>query len=792
MIELDRAPASPDSMSPGLSSAGAKAVLVGAPSPPALPFDVVESKIHAPAVLPGTVSRTALVNRLRAAGAFPFLLVVAPAGYGKTTLLSQWAHRDARPFAWVSIDERDNDPTVLLRHVAAALARAEPVPSTALGALRPNGERTWAKALPRLAEALASRESPFVLVLDGADVLEGDAASAVGTLVEEVPAGSMIALSGRVLPDLPIAALRAGGPLLEIGPYELAFSRREAEVLIRSAGINPSEVEIDDLVERTEGWAAGLYLAALESRDFHGNENGKPRETLEIRGDDRYLADYFRSEYLSQQTPERLTFLRRTSVLTSMSGPLCDAVLQTRDSGLELAAIEKANLFLVPLDRHRGWYRYHRLFRDLLLRELEEHEPELVPVLNQRAADWYESKGDAESTLDYAYAAGNTDSAAQILSAIAMTVCCGGRVTEVEAWLAGFDDEGQLERYPVVAVNGSRIHALRGRADQAERWLAAAERGVTNAEDGIRTRACFSVVHAVMCADGPKRMLSDAGSALADLPPGHAWHPSALLVQGAAYLLLGDDERAQPVLGAAAEAAERASRTETQALSLGEQSLLATRRDDHDEAEALAQEALHLIEEGGLAGYATSALAIAASARALLRHGQWDEARRQLTIAQRLAPNLTNALPWLAVQVRLELVRAYLTLRDRESALGLLAEVKQIRRLRPDLGVLCDELAKLQIEVEAMPQPTAGGNSGLTRAELRLLPLLSTHLSFREIGERLFVSRNTIKTQAISVYRKLGVSSRSDAIARAAEVGLVEGAPPAPVPLGQDLQSAAS
>jgi LuxR family maltose regulon positive regulatory protein len=185
-------------------------------------------------------------------------------------------------------------------------------------------------------------------------------------------------------------------------------------------------------------------------------------------------------------------------------------------------------------------------------------------------------------------------------------------------------------------------------------------------------------------------------------------------------------------------------------------------------------------------------LDLAATARALLRHGRWDEARRQLTITQRLGPSLTHAIPWLSVQVRLELGHAYVTLRDHEGARGLLDEAKEILHLRPSLGVLGDQVAELEAEIEAMPQAAAGGSSGLTPAELRLLPLLSTHLSFREIGEQLFVSRNTIKTQAISVYRKLGVSSRSEAITRAGEIGLVGGAAPPPAaPLAGHAQSAA-
>ncbi len=766
MIELTSVPAPADPRSASLRRVGAKAVLVGPPSAPPLPFEVADSKTLVPPLLAGTVSRTALVNRLRAAGAFPLVLVVAPAGYGKTTLLSQWAARDVRPFAWVSVDEGDDDPVSLLRLVAAALDRIEPLPQSALEPLAPERRPAPAKALQRLGASIAARRSPFVLVLDGADALTHDTISAVGTLIGHIPTGSMIVLSGRVVPDLPVAALRAGGPLLELGSYELALSRREAEMLLRAATLELEDAEINELVEHTEGWAAGLYLTALAARAE--SDAGDTRDVVSVTGADRYLADYFRSEYLARLEPDRLTFLRRSAVLESMSGPLCDAVLDRKGSALELAALEQANLFVVPLDRNRSSFRFHHLFRELLLQELEEREPELVPVLNQRAADWFEAQGDLESTLVYSHAAGNKESAARILSSIAMPVSAAGRVGAVESWLERFDGE-TLHRYPAVAVEGSRIHALRGRADQAETWLAAAERGAAREKTG-GTKACIEVLRAAMCVDGPERMLTRSKSALAELAPEHPWHPWALVVNGTAHLLLGDQDQADRAFAGAAAVS---GQPESHALALSERSLLAAGRDD-DLAEGLALEARRLIEEGQLDGYATSALDFVATARALLRHGQWDEARRQLTVTQRLAPSLTHAIPWLAVQVRLELGHAHVTLRDRNGASALLGEAKDILALRPSLGVLAEKIDELEREIEAMPKAMDGGGSGLTPAELRLLPLLSTHLSFREIGEQLFVSRNTIKTQAISVYRKLGVSSRSDAIARAVELGLVE------------------
>ena len=756
-----------------LRGAGAKAVLID--GLPGDRFDVLDSKLAVPDVRRDSVSRTALVNRLRAAGAFPIVLVAAPAGYGKTTLLAQWAAKDARSFAWVSIDERDNDPAVLLRHLAAALDRIAPLDPAVAEALETPGASLWDVAIPRLTKHLGSTKSPLVVALDDADLLESEESLAVvAAVIENIPPRSMIVLAGRAQPKLPVAALRVDTPLLEIGAYELALSRREAELLLRSCAVELDDDDLAELLERTEGWAAGLYLAALAVRA--GGEELEPADERPlVAGDDRYLADYIHSAYPAELSPEVVGFLRRTSVLEKMCGGLCDAVLETTDSASILAKLERANLLLVPLDRQRHWYRYHHLFQDLLQRELDDEEPDLVVALNERAAVWYEAHGDPESALGHTYAAGDTDGAARILSTIALDVHQSGRVATLETWLRQFDVDGRLERYPAVAVHGSGIHAMRGRPEEAERWLKAAERGAATGRRGVAAvRPWIAVMRSAMCARGPAQMRADAEAARKKLSRGAAWRPSALLAEGAASILLGDDQRAEAILNEATLEAERLGLPETRIIATSERSLLASARADYEAAEMLAFEACSVIEHNELEDYATSALAIAASGRALLRQGLWDKARAQLMLAEQLTPSLTYALPWLAVQVRLEIGHAYVTLRDREGAERLVEEARMILGVKPKLGVLSAAVDELAAEVLAMPAAEAGRSSGLTAAELRLLPLLTTHLSFREIGQRLFVSRNTIKTQAISVYRKLGVSSRSEAIERASELGLVE------------------
>jgi LuxR family maltose regulon positive regulatory protein len=742
---------------------------------PAAPaFEVVEAKIQAPTLRPGLVSRTALLNRLKATMCGPVVAVTAPAGYGKTTLLAQWAARDRRPFAWVSV-EAGADPIALLRHVGAALHAVEPLERHVLEALAEPGPSVWTAAVPRLGSAV-SAAGPLVIVLDDAHRLHpGESLEVVRALADHVPNGSLLVLSGRATPPLPIAALRAAGRLVEVGIDQLALSPREGQLLLRSTGADLMFEEVSKLVAECEGWPAALYLAALALRGEDGGSPG-PERTIESVRRQRTIAAYFRSEYLTRLSPRELRFLRRTSMLDQLCGSLCDAVVDGEGSGRDLAKIERSNLFLVPLDRQRVWYRYHRLFRDVLRRELTEREPELVPVLHARAADWFEAHGDPEAALEHARAAGDVRRAARIVTEIALPTYHRGEIASVERWLAPFDDPALLTRYPPVALVGAWIHTSRGRAADAERWVELAERGLTG-EKGFRgtaaQRAWIKVIRAALGRRGVYQLIADAESALAGLGRDNPVRPTALTSLAAGYMLLGQDERADAIFAAAAAEAARLGATDTQVLALSERSILAAAHDDAPEAERLAHEAHELAERGGLYGYGTTAIALAASARAALRQGRWDEARADLDRVHDVSPSRSAGLvPWFAVQTRIEFARAYLALRETATVRVLLDEIHELLREHPYVGVLVDETEELEREAGSIPD--AGAGAGLTAAELRLLPFLTTHLSFREIGERLYVSRNTIKTQAISVYRKLGVTSRSEAIECAARLGLVE------------------
>ncbi len=734
---------------------------------PGLAFELLESKFHAPAARAGIVTRTALVERLAASRA-PFIAVVAPPGYGKTTLLAQWAERVGPRVAWVSCDDGDNDPVVLLSALAVALDRIAPVDPAIFWALASSG--AGITVVPRFVSAIASMRQPVRLVLDHAEaVTNQQCLSTIAEFALRLPAGWQLALASRTDVPLPAARLRAQGRIVEVGAEDLAMGPREASSLLEGAGIEPGGAGIADLLRQTEGWPAGLYLAALATRA--GAQQSKVG--FNFTGDDRFMGDYLRSELLDRVSSTEASFLVRTSVLDRMCGSLCDAIVGAKGSGRLLERLEQRNLLVVPLDRRREWYRYHHLLRELLQAELRRKEPDRVLDLHVRAAAWYQANGLPEAAIEHAQAAGDYDRVAGLVLDLAQPVWAGGRVETVLRWMEWLRDRTSAEHYGAIAVHGSLIFALLGQPIEAERWAAAAERAspAGAVPDGSTMEGTLAYLRAILCRSGVDEMRRDARIGWEGLSPASPYRATMLHTEGISYLLQGDPDQADPILAHAFDAAASSGALPLAALVLAERCFVAAERDDWPEVTSLAQRAVTVVEAGRFEDYWTSALVFAWAARAALHRGDIPQARHYVGRAARLRPLLTYALPVVSVQALLELARSYIALADPGGAGAVLRQVHDILQQRPDLGVLprlADQLRSNLATINAVGL----GASSLTAAELRLLPLLSTHLSFREIGERLYVSLHTVKTQASSVYRKLGVSSRSEAVARSQELGL--------------------
>jgi LuxR family transcriptional regulator, maltose regulon positive regulatory protein len=426
----------------------------------------------------------------------------------------------------------------------------------------------------------------------------------------------------------------------------------------------------------------------------------------------------------------------------------------------------------VPLDRHREWYRYHHLFRDLLGAELERREPGLIRQLQARAAAWCEANGLPELAIDHALAAEDADRAARLVESLAFPAYASGRAPTARRWFQWFAERGLIERYPLIALQGAFLQVLAGQPEDVERWAGAAERGLAARTFTHATlEPWMALLRALLCRDGVDRMRADAEAATAGLAAGSPWWATALLLRGIVDVLAGEADRADPVLAHAAEVATHVGALPAASAALAQRALLAIERHDWLGAEALADRALEIARTGQLDDYEMSPLIHAVAARTALHCGEAARAQEHLARAMRLRPLLTAALPYRAVQTRLELARAHLALTDVAGARTLLREARYILQQGPDLGVLPSQTALLQSRLDSLRE-TGTSAATLTNAELRLLPLLSTHLTFREMGERLYLSQHTVKSQALSVYRKLGVSSRSQAIQRVQEAGL--------------------
>jgi len=735
-------------------------------------FEVTEAKLFRPPIRPGIVRRNVLVDRLRAATA-PVVAITAPAGYGKTTLLAEWAERDRRPFAWVSIDEADADPVVFLGHVAVALHRVEGIdPGVFETIASPTGIRPQ-RVLSRLGSALSTRTRPFVLVLDDVDRLsEPMVTDSITALAGYVPAGSLLALSGRTVPNNGLARLRADGRLFEVGVDDLALGPPQAHRLLRGAGVKATKDEATELADATEGWPVGLYLAALSLQE----QRRSTLPPIRFTGDDRFVVDYVRSEVLGPLSRDRQRFLIRTSILDRLNGAVCDAVMERSGSARTLESIERQNLLLVPLDRQREWYRYHHLFRDVLRAELARREPDSIPELHRRAADRFEEAGMLEDAFMHAHASGDTRRAAELLQRMGLAYYRNGRSATLLRWLDLLGED-------VVAGNGGLalmaawIAALSGDPVAADSWASAADQVPLTGPSFLGSpslRSVAAMVHATMSRGGAVAMYDAAQLAVREEPGSSPFRASAVAYLGLATLIRGDDETADALFAEASEVGERMGGMNAASLAFAERSLIATSRGDRDAADEYARLARALVDDAHLDEHITTGPVYAASARAALRAGDQEQARVELAAAQRLRPILTWGFPTISVQTRLELARVHVGLSDVPGARTLLAEVDEILTHRPDLGTLTTQAVELRTHVGSVRTGRSPGPTTLTAAELRLLTFLPTHLSFREIGARLFVSPNTVKTQAISIYRKLGVSARSDAVQAARNLRLLE------------------
>lgn len=734
-----------------------------------LHFVPSEVKLRRPELRAGVISRPDLTARICHSDA-SVALVIAPPGYGKTTLVSELTAAAERPFAWLTITAEDNDPSALLAYLALALDAVEPLEPQTFAALAMSEADLVSIRLPRLGNVLAGRSLPFVLVLDDVHLLhEPGSVAVLERLADEMPAGSQLVLAGRSDPPLPLPRMHANGDLTRIGADTLAMSEHEARTLLAEAGVELDPRALESLVLRIEGWPAGLYLAAIALR-----ESEDPAGTAErFAGDDRVVAEYLRDEALRTFPTDLRDFLVRSSVLDRVSARVCDEVLERTDSAQMLAEIEASNLFLVPLDRHGEWYRYHHLFRDMLGGELDRLDPSIKAALHARASVWWEQHGDVDGALSHARATGDVDRTAAIIWRHAPVYLSRGRTATVTRWLEPFSPD-EVAAHPPLALAAAWWSLTAGDTGSVGYWASLAERGDGEAlPDGTPVRSAVLLLRALGGTEGLTRAREDAALAFeldrADSP----FRPIARFVEGSALRLLGEPERARECL----EEGARLSGVLHPSIHVhcvSHLALLAIDEGAMSEAASLVDQAMREIDRYVLGERPAMALVYAAAALSHAREGRTAEARTASKHGLWLLEKLTGVGAGLVADAGLSLARATLLLGDVNTSRMLVREAHRILARYPDPGVLPARLREVERMTDASAVPVGLAATPLTPAEMRVLRYLPTHLSFEAIAEELIVSRNTVKTQAIAAYRKLGVSSRAEAVAQARELGLLE------------------
>jgi LuxR family maltose regulon positive regulatory protein len=732
-------------------------------------FSAAASKLYPPT--PGLIPRRALVEDVgRQHG--DVVVVTAPAGYGKSTFLAELAAADGRPTAWVSLTGAENHLASFLSYVALALDEFEPVDPACVSALWSGDPTIGSPQLQQFGTMLAARRRSFSLVLDDVhELVSRDVLDVLAYLVSAIPAGSSITVSGRSSIPLPVGRLRVRRHLVEAGPAELAFDEHEALALFAALDVETTPAENAALLARTEGWPVALYLAALAKRDGR-----TPPTTLDraFAGDHRYIVEYFGEVLLAQLEPEVATFLMEASCLERLSGPLCDDVLQRTGSAALLEALERRTLLVIPLDAQREWYRFHRLLAEFLRSELTHRNAARHAEIHLRASEWCNVHGDADGAVRHAVHGGDLALAETTVMRWFATVATAGRSTPTtERWLAMFPRH-ELDQRPQLMVLAAWGCFYRGETG-ALQWLerAAGSLAERRPEDvhGLVAPVSVAMARMIIAPLSPQEIVSEAEYVHrhVGLDDGH---PMACLGLGVAAFMQG--EEAEAVKRFQDGAATTLHRSLVVASCVAHLAVIEIEHGRWAEAERLARRARALI--GDATSFASTALPLAVSVLVETRAGHAAAVEVDRRVCRQHLNGLVDMAPWLNIQVRVALARDAAIDGRRGDAIVLVDEAVELLATITGAPGVARQLEALRREIATTRDRVhTFGPRSLTTAELRVLRLLPTHLSIAEIADRLYVSRNTVKSQAIAIYRKLGTSSRSGAVEVAIQAGMLGG-----------------
>lgn len=728
-----------------------------------------------PPVLPsGGLSRPRVVERLTGGDA-KVLLIAAPAGWGKTALVAAWldSEEGRRSAAYLRLEESDDIAPVFWTYVVAALRSAYPdLAAGAEAALRHPEVDPMRHVVPSLLNELAALQSELLLVLDDYHVISSaDIHGSVTELIEHLPPGVQLAIATRTDPQLPLGRLRASGMLTELRAKELAFSATEvAQVLHNRFDVDLDDADAELLRLRTEGWPAAIQLAGLSLRDAEDSAGFVAR----FAGDDRNLADYLIGEALGRVSDDDRDFLLRTSILDQLSGPLCDDVAGVTGSAATLDRMERSGLFLIPLDNTRGWYRYHRLFGDWLQHELRSTDGASVPRLHLKAAGWYAENGSPERAIDHAITAGDFSLATQLIDRY-LEDWPGVHWSLAWRWFQELPEDA-IRACPMAAVARFNVAIARGDFASSSRWLDAAEAALDAAAPDLQPMIEATVmVHRAfgeLAAGGDMEAAREAFIEIADQERStqSILFAQAIGLAGISTFWTNGPLDAVPLLLEGSAARRRQSLRDGGVTAL--LALAYAEVGDWTAAEDASAEAFGLPKPDEWVGYPVSMAAHFALGKTLLARGERDEAVSSIRTGLAMARGWVE--PIFVAYGCLALADA---LADYAEKRALVREARTLVEGPRGRGRITELVAEAERKL-AMRRPTqqAAGTvhvEQLTDRELQVLRLLRSDLSLREVADELFVSHNTIKSYTKSIYRKLGVTSRSAALDTASHLDLL-------------------
>lgn len=750
------------------------------------------TKLYVPSSKPTLVARPRLVEQVNAGlqSGCKLTLVSAPAGFGKTTLVTEWLSQiresssqltgDDSCAAWLSLDEGDNDPSRFLTYFVAALQKLDSRIGDAAAMMLhspqpPQTESVLTSLLNDIVELERSgrSEHPSVLVLDDYHLIAAPAIhTAVTFLLENLPRNLHLVILGRSDPLLPLSRFRVRGQISEIRQADLRFTTNEAALFLNHVmGLSLSTGQVETLEARTEGWIAGLQLAALSMRDR--DDVAEFVETFS--GSHRFVMDYLAEEVIQGQPDDSQQFILQTSILSRLSASLCEAVTG-QDGGQEtLEKLEESNLFLIPLDDNRVWFRYHHLFADVMANRLQRFSPGQVPELHLRAATWFQQNNLSTDAIEHALAANAYEFAADLVEGKATELLRAGSVSTLLSWLHKLPPETVNER-PTLSVFSAWVYLLIGKQEKIEDHLSTAEKSLPSGEDVNSLRGNIAAIRAYAAArQGDFNGAIDQAHQALKLLPSDDFPNRAVVsfVLGGVYYMQQDIPRALASMKEASQLGERAGNFHVAVQALSSRGGILLRQGKLAQAEKAFNQALRL-------GCGSSGQPLPFTASAHVGLAELCLAQRDLIGARQFAEKaLELGEKWVNVESQ---AAGYLALAQIEKSEGhpdeAQAALKKARhlaathQLTPDLE---EEIAAFERAFSAIPpgEVDLALPDRLSEHELKVLRLIAAGLSNREVAEALYLSVNTVKWHLKNTYEKLDVHSRVAAVTRAQELGLL-------------------